>query len=144
MPRARSLGLCEVCNFLEAKYTCPKCEVKTCCVRCLQIHKKELDCNGIRDKTKFIPIRNMTKMDFLSDYTFLEEATRYVADRKRDPLKRFTRYNKNLPAHKFKLRCAAHDRKTSLRFLLALFSKHTANTSFYDWKAKVGKQIVKL
>lgn len=132
-----SLGLCEVCDFSEAKYTCPKCEVKTCCLRCLNIHKKELDCNGIRDKTKFIPIRNMTKMDFMSDYTFLEECTRYVADRKRDPLKRFTRFNKNLPAPKFKLRCAAQDRRTTLRFLLGCFSKNTANSTFYDWKEKV-------
>lgn len=130
------LGLCEVCNFLEAKYTCPKCEVKTCCLKCLNIHKKELECTGIRDKTKFIPIKNMTKMDYMSDYTFLEEFTRYVSDRKRDKLKRFTRL-KNLPSHLFKLRCAAHERKISLHFLLANFSQHNVNTTYYDWKTKI-------
>lgn len=126
-----------MCNDAQAKYTCPKCEVKTCCLRCLNIHKRELDCNGVRDKTRFIPLRDMTDVDFASDYTFLEECTRYVADRRRDQLKRHTRYNKTLPAHLFKLRAAAQQRRTALRFLLALFSRHAANTTFYDWKTKV-------
>lgn len=132
-----SLGLCEVCNHVQAKYTCPKCEVKTCCLGCLTIHKRELQCTGIRDKTKFIAMRDMTQLDFVSDYTFLEECTRYVADRKRDHLKRHTRYNKSLPAHLFKLRAAAGERRTALRFLLALFSRRAANTTFFDWKTCV-------
>lgn len=97
----------------------------------------ELECSGIRDKTKFIPIKEMTSTDFMSDYSFLEECTRYVADRKRDQFKRYTRYNKALPTHLFKLRCGASDRKITLRFLLPIFSKHTTNTTFYDWKSKV-------
>lgn len=129
--------MCEVCNHVQAKYTCPKCEVKTCCLRCLNIHKKELECSGIRDKTKFVALRDMTQLDFVSDYTFLEECTRYVADRKRDHLKRHTRYNKSLPAHLFKLRAAAGERRTALRFLLALFSRRAANTTFFDWKTCV-------
>lgn len=136
-PTQKSLGLCEVCNHVPAKYTCPKCEVKTCSLRCLNIHKKELNCSGIRDKTRFIPIRDMTSLDFHSDYAFLEECTRYVADRKRDTRKRHTRYNKSLPAHLFKLRGAAQERGTQLRFLLALFSRHAANTTFYEWKTHV-------
>lgn len=131
------MGLCEVCDYNEAKYTCPKCEVKTCCIKCVNIHKKELECTGIRDKTKFIPIKEMTKTDFMSDYTFLEECTRYVSDRKRDQLKRHTRYNKSLPTHMFKLRCGANERKIKLRFLLPIFSKHKSNTTFYDWKSKI-------
>ena len=129
--------LCEVCNHVEAKYTCPKCEVKTCCLKCVNIHKKELECNGIRDKTKFIPIKDMTNIDFMSDYTFLEQCTRYVSDRKSDKLKHHTRFNKNLPAHMFKLRCAAHERKINLKFLLKIFTKHNVNTTFYDWKEKI-------
>lgn len=104
---------------------------------CLNIHKKELACSGIRDRTKFIPIKQMTNMDFMSDYTFLEECTRYVADRKRDKQKQYTRYNKNLAAPLFKLRCACHDRKITLRFLLKNFTKHMSNTTFYDWQTKM-------
>ncbi|XP_039959522.1 box C/D snoRNA protein 1 [Bactrocera tryoni] len=130
------LGKCEVCAAVNARYCCPKCEVKTCCLRCVQIHKKELDCDGKRDRTKFIPIRKMTKMDFMSDYYFLEECTRYVSDRKQDTIKRFTRYNKTLPTHLFRLRGAAAERHTVLRFLLPNFTRHKTNTTFFDWNLR--------
>ncbi|XP_053684241.1 box C/D snoRNA protein 1 [Sabethes cyaneus] len=131
------LGLCEVCNAVQAKYTCPKCEVKSCCLKCLNIHKKELNCDGIRDRTKYIALRKMTKMDMMSDYYFLEEATRFVDDRKRDKTKRFTRYNKTLPPPLFRMRCAARDRGTTLKFLLQNFTRHQRNTSQLNFKTAV-------
>lgn len=131
------LGQCEVCNTVQAKYTCPKCEVKSCCLKCINIHKKELNCDGIRDRTKYIPLRKMTKMDMMSDYYFLEEATRFVDDRKRDKIKRFTRYNKNLPPQLFRLRCAARDRGTAIRFLLPNFSRNQQNTTQLNFKTGV-------
>jgi hypothetical protein len=42
-----------VCSSDLAKYCCPRCEVKTCCLACVNIHKKELDCDGKRYKTGF-------------------------------------------------------------------------------------------
>jgi len=62
---------CEVCGAEKAKYTCPKCEVRTCCLTCVNIHKKELDCDGIRNGTKFIPMKSFTDLDLLSgkEYT---------------------------------------------------------------------------
>lgn len=131
------LGKCEVCGANDAKYTCPKCEVKTCCLPCLQIHKKELECSGIRDRTKFIPLKKMTKMDFMSDYYFLEECTRFVEDRKHDRIKRYTRYNKILPTDLFRLRNAAANRNITVRFLLENFSRRKENTSFLDWKKNI-------
>lgn len=130
------LGKCEVCAAQEARYTCPKCEVKTCCLNCVRIHKKELECDGIRDRTKFIPLKEMTKMDFMSDYYFLEECTRYVEDRKVDRVKRYTRYNCELPVHLYRLRQAAKDRKCTLKILLQNFARHKENTTYYDWKTK--------
>lgn len=62
----------------EAKYTCPKCEVKTCCLNCSRIHKTELNCSGQRDRTKFISINKFTNLDLLSDYVLLEEISRHV------------------------------------------------------------------
>lgn len=115
-----------------AKYCCPKCEVKTCCLKCLNTHKKELECTGIRDKTKFIPLKEMTDVDFMSDYCFLEECTRYVADRKRDKIKSFTSYNKRLPAKLFKLRHAARERGIRLKFLLSNFTRNQCNTSSFE------------
>lgn len=128
--------MCEVCAANTALYTCPKCEVKTCCLHCVRIHKKELNCDGIRDRTKFIPLKQMSKMDFMSDYYFLEECTRYVEDRKTDRVKKYTRYNRDLPMHLNRLRNAAKDRKITLRFLLQNFQRHKENTTYFDWRTK--------
>lgn len=126
-----------MCNFNIAKYTCPKCELKTCCLNCLNIHKKELNCDGIRDKTKYIPIKKITESDLMKDYAFLENCTNYTAARKHDKIKRFTAYNRSLPVNLSKLKAAANDRNIKLNFLLQNFEKHNKNTTHYDWKSKV-------
>lgn len=86
----------------------------------------------MRDKTKFIPLKEMTDTDFMSDYCFLEECTRYVSDRKRDKIKSYTSYNKRLPAMQFKLREAAKERGTKLKFLLHNFTRNASNSSCYN------------
>ncbi|XP_052871847.1 box C/D snoRNA protein 1 [Anopheles cruzii] len=137
MSSDQRLGNCEACNAHPAKYTCPRCEVRTCGVQCLNIHKRELKCNGIRDRTKYIPLIKMTKTELMNDYCFLEECTRFVEDRKRDSNKRFTRYNKLLPTPLFRLRKAAQERGTTLRFLLQNFTKHQKNSSQLDFRSSV-------
>lgn len=79
----------------------------------------------------------MTDTDFMSDYCFLEECTRYVADRKRDKIKSYTSFNKRLPAGQFKIREAARERGTKLKFLLSNFTRNACNTSTYDRDTKV-------
>ncbi|XP_020802707.1 uncharacterized protein LOC110179475 [Drosophila serrata] len=134
------LGMCEVCAAKEARYACPKCEVKTCCLDCVQIHKKELSCDGQRDRTKFVPLNQMTSTDFMSDYCFLEEATRYTEARKSDRTKSFTHdsssNNKNLSVAQHRLRTAAYWRNVRLELLLPNFSKHKENTTYFDWKQR--------
>lgn len=95
------LGECEVCGANRAIYTCPKCEVKTCSLDCVRIHKKELQCDGIRDRTKFIRIKHFTDRDLHSDYRLLEECARFVWAVKRDEKKKFTRIDKDLPIVRF-------------------------------------------
>lgn len=133
------LGKCEVCNFNAAKYTCPKCEVKTCQLECIKIHKKELNCDGIRDKTKYIPLKKITEADLMSDYVFLESCTNYTSARQTDKTKKLTFRNRSLPISLIKLKkAAAHpDRQIKLNFLLPNFDKHKTNTTHYDWTSKV-------
>ncbi|CAK1599272.1 unnamed protein product [Parnassius mnemosyne] len=131
------LGDCEVCGAQKAIYTCPKCEVKTCCLSCVQIHKKELECDGIRDKTKFIRMKDFTDTDLLSDYRMLEECARFVYAVKRNEKKKFTRIDKDLPIHLFKLKMAARKRGTVLQFLAQNFSRHMVNTTRYNYKTNV-------
>lgn len=132
------LGMCEVCAATEARYACPKCEVKTCCLACVQIHKKELACDGQRDRTKFVPLSEMTAREFMSDYCFLEECTRYAENRKSDRSKRYTRDNtsggKGLSMAKHRLRSAALSRNIRLMLQLPGFSRHKENTTYLNWK----------
>ncbi|KAJ8734391.1 hypothetical protein PYW07_014942 [Mythimna separata] len=131
------LGDCEVCAKNQAKYTCPKCEVKTCCLDCVRIHKKELECDGIRDRTKFIRIKDFTDTDLLSDYRLLEECARFVYGVKIDEKKKYTRIDKDLPIYLYKLKMAARQRGTVLQFLSHNFSRHKANTTRYNNKMNI-------
>lgn len=131
------LGYCEVCGSNKALYTCPKCEVKTCCLNCVRIHKKELQCDGIRDRTKFIRVKDFTDTDLLSDYRLLEECARFVWGVKRDEKKRYTRIDKDLPVHLYKLKMAARNRGIALQFLAQNFTRHTINTTRYHYKTNV-------
>lgn len=86
-----------MCSFSAARYTCPRCEVKTCGLKCNKIHKLELECNGARDKAKFIPLKKMTNFDVSSDYRMLEELTRNVEVYKKTFSQKFYKANRELP-----------------------------------------------
>ncbi|XP_047351258.1 box C/D snoRNA protein 1 isoform X2 [Vespa velutina] len=127
------LEKCEVCSANKAKYTCPKCEVRTCCLICVNIHKKELECDGIRDRIKFKPLSSFTDLDLLNDYRLLEEVGRSVDKFKKNPLKKCTR-NIDLPVHLNRLRTGAYNRKVNFYFMPQHFTKHKKNTTFLKWK----------
>ncbi|XP_015126846.1 box C/D snoRNA protein 1 isoform X2 [Diachasma alloeum] len=133
MTPCEKLENCEVCAKVSAKYTCPKCEVRTCSLKCVNIHKKELDCSGIRDKTKFVPLKQFTDLDLLSDYRLLEQVGRSVDQLQRDESKKYGRFH-NLPTHLHKLRQAATKSKVQLEFMPQNFSRHKQNTTFFNWK----------
>lgn len=86
-----------MCGKDESKYACPKCAVKTCSLRCVNVHKRELECDGVRDKTKFVYTQNFTNFDLLSDYKLLEESSRFVYSKRKNADARFTSFNKELP-----------------------------------------------
>ncbi|KAL1465091.1 hypothetical protein WDU94_004685 [Cyamophila willieti] len=124
------LGYCEVCAVKPAKYTCPKCELKTCCLNCVNIHKRELECDGVRNKVKFVPMQKFSSLELQNDFNLLEQVSNSLFKYKRDPVKNsgFLSYN-NLPFPLHILRKYAFMRKTQLRFLPKLFTKHKLNTS---------------
>lgn len=66
---------CEICKQNEFKYTCPRCLVKTCSVKCVKNHKEKLNCSGIKDK--FLKCRNIKEIDennFYKDVSFINES----------------------------------------------------------------------
>lgn len=123
---AKRLGPCEVCASSEAKYTCPRCEVKTCCLACVNIHKKELECDGSRNKIFYKRKSKFNNLDLLSDYRLLEDFTRSVQEIQNNPLKRVSRF---LPGHLHSLGKASRDRGIRLHFLPRNFKRAKENTS---------------
>ncbi|KAF5284067.1 hypothetical protein FQA39_LY17116 [Lamprigera yunnana] len=120
---------CEVCAIKEAKYTCPRCELRTCSLPCSKIHKMELPCNGERDQTRYIPIAKFTNMDLSSDYRLLENITRGVA-----VLRTNRNYNGQMPYHLHKLTNAASTHRTTLKFLPRNFAKRKQNTTRVNFR----------
>ena len=57
----------------------------------MRVHKTEAKCNGVRNQSKFVPISKFSELEMLSDYRFLESATRCIENMARDELKRMTR-----------------------------------------------------
>ncbi|KAK7603559.1 hypothetical protein V9T40_003558 [Parthenolecanium corni] len=129
------LGNCEVCDAEVSKYTCPRCEVKTCSLSCVKIHKFELECSGIRDRTAFKSMKKFSNLDLLSDYRFLEDIARTTLKYRKDINKRYTRFNTALPVQLFKLKRAAYSRGVRLLYLPQNFSKHRENSTYFEWKS---------
>lgn len=65
-------SLCTICHIDRPKYTCPRCAVQTCSLRCSKRHKLWASCNGIRDPTAFMPMSKLaTPSGIDHDYNFL-------------------------------------------------------------------------
>jgi hypothetical protein len=129
---------CSICGRSEPKYRCPGCDRRTCSLQCVRDHKERWNCNGTRNKTKFIPLTKFTDEDLLSDYRFLEETSR-LSDRGLRDNRPFRTTQHWKRRHKLKL---SHlETQARVRFISFLrlpkeFSRHQANTSVYSFKLK--------
>lgn len=57
---------CELCHVVAPKYRCPRCAFVSCSVACCQAHKRQFHCNGKRDRTKYIKVKEFTDQDLRS------------------------------------------------------------------------------
>ena len=134
------LGVCGACENNKAKYTCPRCKFTSCSLKCVQTHKLESRCDGIRNKTSYIPKDRIAELDVLSDYRLLESTSRRVDSYSRDEIKKSTRKVRDphampLPPHLIKFRNACYRRgRCRLHFLPQKFQRHQENTSRFVWK----------
>ena len=134
------LGVCGVCESNRARYKCPKCKFASCSLKCVQVHKLENGCDGIRNKTIYIPKDRIAELEVLSDYRLLESTARCVDSYSRDVIKKSTRrfrdpHNVPLPPHLMKFKSACYRRgKCRLHFLPQKFERHRQNTSRFIWK----------
>ena len=65
--------LCQVCGQAPAKYTCPKCKLKTCSLNCVKQHKEGGKCDGMKPKTVFVPAAEMDADMLAKDCHFLDQ-----------------------------------------------------------------------
>lgn len=69
---------CHICKQAEAKYKCPKCQVRTCCLICVKEHKKRYRCNGTKDKFNIKSSKDFGEKDFRKDLRFLNEMINFT------------------------------------------------------------------
>ncbi|XP_054707705.1 box C/D snoRNA protein 1-like [Uloborus diversus] len=135
MENSQQLGaifqeLCATCGS-PSKYRCPKCSVLSCSLQCVNAHKEENSCNGVRDETTFIPVEEYREKDFQSDYHFLEEVTRKIDNAHR--AKKNHGCLNYLPINLFRMQRSARMRGTNLRILPCVFSKRKKSTTYYRY-----------
>jgi len=128
MDSKNRLGDCEVCSNDAAKYCCPRCEVKTCSLSCVNIHKKELECDGKKYKTAFKKLQNFNDNDMSQDYRIMNEFIEAVGE-----FKMKTRRLYNLAPGFRKLRYQAHKRNVRLQ-ILPNSTMNKNNTSYFNQK----------
>ena len=71
---------CEVCRQEASKYCCPACQMRTCSLTCVQAHKKESKCSGLKVAPS-APTVTSAKYDeeaFTQDYQFLEKVNSFA------------------------------------------------------------------
>ncbi|GFQ72213.1 hypothetical protein TNCT_717791 [Trichonephila clavata] len=119
--------LCSTCNE-PSKYRCPKCSTLSCSLKCVKAHKEQSGCNGIRDKTAFVPLEEFKDCHLHSDYHFLQDVVRSLdnAQRKKRNLG-FLRY---LPPNLFRLESIARRRQIELCILPVGFARRKASTTY--------------
>ncbi|XP_053549867.1 box C/D snoRNA protein 1 [Bombina bombina] len=131
--RKISLQSCETCGSEEAKYRCPRCMKYSCSLSCVKRHKTDINCNGVRDKTEFVPIHKFDEMNLLSDYRFLEDAGRSVGCAGRDRLCKIKTTNSSINSLKNRAKKFGIDLKT----LPIVFSKRRENSTFFHTKEQI-------
>ncbi|GAB1288217.1 Box C/D snoRNA protein 1 [Apodemus speciosus] len=126
--RKLAMSRCETCGTEEAKYRCPRCMRYSCSLPCVKKHKAALTCNGVRDKTAFVPLQQFTEMNLLSDYRFLEDVARTADQVSRDTFLKRPKRKKYL----FFMKNRARKQGIYLRLLPSGFSKRKENSTVFD------------
>nr|CDS32656.1 box C:D snoRNA protein 1 [Hymenolepis microstoma] len=100
---------CAVCITNGAKYTCPRCAIRTCSLSCCKSHKLAYNCSGKRDVAAYVDKGDYNYFSFLSDYRFLESI-----DRLNDRLARDISENRRVAKSRLKVQCRIMNMARSL------------------------------
>ncbi|XP_064649757.1 box C/D snoRNA protein 1-like [Lineus longissimus] len=131
---------CKACHENTAKYKCPRCSIQTCSLKCCEQHKKDAGCNGQRDKTAYVPVKDFTDMNLLSDYRLLEDLDRSLWRYRKNKIVN----GNNRPHYQIRLRKEAHHRGIKLQLLPEGFKKRKINSSVYVFSQKAIRWHIEL
>lgn len=74
--------LCQICGKNISKYTCPLCKIQTCSLECVKLHKKQLNCSGVKPKSQFVPLEKMDAEMLMKDCALIDQVQTSVLDSK--------------------------------------------------------------
>ena len=75
-------SVCALCGE-PSRYRCPACSIRTCSLACVQLHKSQQSCSGVRETEKFRAVQQFDDAALGRDYRFLEDLDRAVDGSKR-------------------------------------------------------------
>lgn len=126
--------LCSVCKVAKRKYCCPRCGTVTCSLDCCKKHKKDSQCSGKRDASKYVPVSKMTLSDVRADVSYLDGVNRLSETTKRIRMDSWDPARLDGPHRKAKhgVSGAAERRRVTQLVMPNGMSRHRQNTSYYD------------
>eukprot|EP00928_Gymnodinium_smaydae_P051868 TRINITY_DN3552_c0_g1_i1.p1 TRINITY_DN3552_c0_g1~~TRINITY_DN3552_c0_g1_i1.p1 ORF type:complete len:392 (-),score=116.52 TRINITY_DN3552_c0_g1_i1:44-1177(-) len=133
--RTRALPSCDICGGAGGKYRCPACERRTCCLACVNEHKKKYGCTGKRPRADYVaPLKAFDDRVVTRDFGFLEEVDTAIDGANRA----FRRQGFDLRVHQGRRHsqrsgiaraCAAPERRTRLILAPSALDLARRNTS---------------
>ncbi|CAE6450135.1 unnamed protein product [Rhizoctonia solani] len=134
IPGPSTISQCALCSQ-TSKYTCPRCNTKTCSLACSKSHKSKDNCSGQRDKAKYVPMNEYGWGTLADDYSYLEDLGRDVATWGRDLSKGKGKGKWKSPKLEgLRVQLAARDVK--IHFVAEGMEKRRLNQSSWDPRTK--------
>ena len=133
--------LCDVCENALYKYTCPRCEVKSCGVGCLNRHKKSKECSGVKEPFVQLDSKHIEEKEVAKDYEFVKEMLS-GADKVKRTLSGVEALGQE--PKRFKIMRINAKRLHNITILTApaIIERHRENISFYFVKTKTFYWVV--
>ncbi|CAE7154057.1 unnamed protein product [Rhizoctonia solani] len=129
-----TLNQCAICPE-PSKYTCPRCNAKTCSLSCSKSHKSKDNCSGERDRAQYVPMNEYSWGTLASDYSYLEDLGRSAASWGRDLSKGKGKGKWKSPKlEALRVQLAARDVK--IQFVAEGMEKRRLNQSSWDPRTK--------
>ncbi|KEP55474.1 zf-HIT domain protein [Rhizoctonia solani 123E] len=133
-PGPSTISQCALCSQ-TSKYTCPRCDIKTCSLACSKSHKSKDNCSGERDRSKYVRMNEYGWGTLADDYSYLEDLGRNVVTWGRDLSKAKGKAKWKSPKlEALRVQLAARDVK--IQFVAEGMEKRRLNQSSWDPRTK--------